>query len=142
MTSLRWLFSMLVAGVLLVPFVGCESLTDDDDDNDDDRVVREDERISRDPDDDDLDRLPREIPSSAVRVERGKGQRLVYTPSDDGTVYVYNADTSKLIYSGRLNDGERFVLDPTENEATIDGRRVLGADLKKNQRYYLYFDER
>ena len=158
--SFRWLLSAVVlAGC--VGAIGCES-----DNEDPDRKDREElERIERrereqarerdlDPPDQvigrDTDRLDREgsrarrgideIPTTANRVAEGDSPRLTFRPTRDGTLYVYDADDDRVVYSGAVRADDRFVMDPADDRATVNGRTVLGADLSPKHRYRLYFD--
>ena len=81
-----------------------------------------------------------EIPRGAVAVEGGEGEGLRYEPSSDGTIYVYDVDEDRVVYVGRVQARERFVLDPSGNRATIDGKTVFRSDLNPRNRYRLYFD--
>jgi hypothetical protein len=99
----------------------------------------------RNPDRLDRDTRPRatrgidEIPTSASRVDEGNGPRLTYSPRRDGTLYVYDADDDRLVYSGGVRADDRFSLDPADR-ATVNGRTVLGTNLNPNHRYRIYFD--
>ena len=81
-----------------------------------------------------------EIPTTATRVDEGDAARLSYSPTRDGTLYVYDADDDRVVLSTRVRRDERFVLDTDANRATIDGRTVLGTGLSARHRYRLYFD--
>lgn len=81
-----------------------------------------------------------EIPREAVAVEGGEGTGLRYDTARDGTIYVYNIDEDRVVYVGRVQARERFVLDPSGNRATIDGKTVFRSDLNPRNRYRLYFD--
>jgi hypothetical protein len=81
-----------------------------------------------------------DIPTTATRVDEGSGPRLTYSPTRDGTLYVYDGDDDKVIFSTRVRQDERFALDPDANKATVDGRTVLGTGLSPRHRYRLYFD--
>ena len=97
----------------------------------DDRVDRDTRRTSRGLD---------EIPTTATRVDEGGGPRLTFTTSRDGTLYVYDADDDRVIYSGGVRADDRFAMDPADNRATVNGHTVLGAKLNPNHRYRVYFD--
>lgn len=96
-----------------------------------DRRPVDDERASRGLDD---------VPATASRVDEGDGPRRTYSPTRDGTLYVYDADDQRVIFSTRVRADERFVLNPEAGRATLDGRTVLGTGLSARNRYRLYFD--
>ena len=81
-----------------------------------------------------------EVPTTATRVDEGTGPRLTYAPTRDGTLYVYDVDDDRVVFSTRVRQDERFVLDPDANRATLDGQTVLGTGLVPRHRYRLYFD--
>ena len=156
-TNLRWTLAIVTLAACVA--AGCEANEKEQEKKDRQAArrlekQREQDRIdSRDPDpvigsrDDRLDRDTRrpsrgidEIPTTANRVDEGGGKRLTYTAGRDGTLYVYDADDDRVIYSGGVRSDERFAMDPANNRATVNGRTVLGATLKPNHRYRLYFD--
>jgi hypothetical protein len=81
-----------------------------------------------------------EIPADAVAVDRGNGADLRYEAPGDGAVYVFDEDDDRVVYIGRLQGRERFVFDPADDRATVDGKTVLRSDLNPRHRYRLYFD--
>ena len=166
---IRWVLCVVTAAVALSA-VGCESNNDRFEDEDkiarrernqrarereremdrDRDLDRPDPIISRDPDLRDRRDTGRagerrragmdEIPREAVAVEGGEGTGLRYEPARDGTIYVYDMDDDRVVYVGRVQARERFVLDPSGNRATIDGKTVFRSDLNPRNRYRLYFD--
>jgi hypothetical protein len=151
----------IASAVLVVACVaafGCDSMNKDkkDAEKEQRRAERRRQReADRDPDqvigrDRDRDRSPagsdrslrglNDIPTTATRVDEGSGPRLTYSPTRDGTLYVYDGDDDKVIFSTRVRQDERFALDPDANKATVDGRAVLGTGLSPRHRYRLYFD--
>ena len=81
-----------------------------------------------------------DVPTTATRVDEGDSARLSYSPAREGTLYVYDALDDRVIFSSPVRAGERFVLDPDANRATVDGRTVLGTGLNPRHQYRLYFD--
>lgn len=152
MLNRRLLFvSAVLFGV--VAAAGCESAEKDRDRNRD--RVRSRERISRDPDTDrrrdrddviisegDRGRGIDAIPRRALRIDPGRGTaEMTYKARRDGTLYVYDVDDDQIVWQGTLRDGERFILDPTDGVALIDGKAVLERDLRPRHAYRLYFAE-
>ena len=161
--SKRWvLCAVTVLSCLVAP--GCESNNEDEvRDKDLERIARRDRQRQRDRDldrdldpivardrDRDRDRLDdrvtdrrpgmREIPTDAVAVDTGEGERLQYEPNRDGVLYVYDADDDRVVYVGRVREREQFRLDPAGNRALINSRVVFRSDLNPRHRYRLYFD--
>ena len=81
-----------------------------------------------------------EIPADAVAVDKGDKADLRYEAPANGAAYVYDVDDDRVVYVGRLQARERFVFDPAEGRATLDGKTVLRSDLNPRHRYRLYFD--
>ena len=149
--SLRWILAAVTVVALVA--AGCES-TDKEQEKKDKKEARKLEKqhardrapepvISQRPSDRDTRRTSRgidEIPQSANRVDEGDSPRLTYSPRRDGTLYVYDYDDDRLLYSGGIHADDRFIMDPADNRATVNGRTVLGAKLDPNHRYRLYFD--
>ena len=76
-------------------------------------------------------RLAREIDTNAG---------VSYKAPHDGKLYVYDADSNRVIWSGTIRDGERFSIDSKDGRATIEGQSVLNnnRDLNPDHRYRLY----
>jgi hypothetical protein len=151
----RWVL-LAVTALTCVLAVGCESQNQNDKarDKDLERIARRDRERSRDrardPDPviarDRRERLDdrrggmQEIPTAAVAVDAGDGARLEYEPSQNGVLYVYDADDDRVIYVSRIRDREIFRLDPEADRGTINTKTVFRGDLNPRHRYRLYFD--
>lgn len=161
MTVLR----LLLVPALLMTFAaagGCEMLGGEEE-KDRDRKERRRDRISRDRDRDTDLRRDRDrdrddivisgdasdgargldaIPKRAVRIDQGRGaSEVTYKARRDGTLYVYDVDDERIVWQGTLRDGERFILDPIDGVALVDGKRVLDRDLRPRHVFRLYFAE-
>ena len=75
-------------------------------------------------------------------VAKTKGTRLEYKADRAGKLYLYDYDTSQFLYSGRINPGETFVLEPASNRALL-GTQPLDLDYPANafDDYRLYLSE-
>jgi hypothetical protein len=155
--GIRWVLIALVASAGVVAG-GCESNEKDRvEDKDFEKIARRERNRNRDQRDADSpdqvvarrDRAgsanPRsrgmdEVPADAVAVDRGNSADLRYEAPSDGAAYVYDKDDDRVVYVGRLQARERFVFDPADDRATVDGKTVLRSDLNPRHRYRLYFD--
>ncbi|MDB5331561.1 MAG: hypothetical protein JWP03_2712 [Phycisphaerales bacterium] len=82
------------------------------------------------------------IPSRAHEVRTVSGREAVtYRPDHSGTLYAYDADDGRLVWSGRLDRDQRFTLDPGGNLVTVDGQRVADRQMSPRHNYKLYFDD-
>ncbi len=71
------------------------------------------------------------IPRSAARVDAAAGTSVLdYTARRDGQVYIYDVTDDRVVWTGELRDGERFVLDPREDTALINGRKISDESLR------------
>ena len=78
------------------------------------------------------------IPAGADEVEAGRGE-LDYEAQRDGKVWVYDAETDKMVYTGPIRDGDRVVVDPDSNRITVGGQTVSEQPLIQDHKYRIYF---
>ena len=78
------------------------------------------------------------IPSGAHQVESGRGE-IRYIAERDGTVWVYDAATDKMVFTGPIRDQERIVVNPDTNQITVNGRTVSEQPLIRDHKYRIYF---
>ncbi len=79
------------------------------------------------------------IPRNARRVDSAQGTtEMMFRATRDATIYVYDADADRVVYTGTLRDGDKFVLDPNDNIALVNGKKVLDKDLKSRHVFRLY----
>ena len=64
-------------------------------------------------------------------VAKTKGARMEYKAERAGKLYLYDYDTSQFLFSGRINAGETFVLEPASNRALL-GTQPLELDYPAN----------
>ena len=83
------------------------------------------------------------VPQDARRVaEAQNGLRLIHRPLRDGTIYVQDAATGKVIYSGRVRANANVVVDPAADAITVNDQQVKTKDRTKldpRGTYRLYF---
>ncbi len=79
---------------------------------------------------------PQQVSPQAIVKGEGK-DRVEFTPSTDGAIWVVDTDTNNVIYAGRLMRGETLVIDPTakrDQELTVAGHSAMSGDLPHNNR--------
>jgi hypothetical protein len=79
-----------------------------------------------------------QIPPSAQMTATGD-EHLAYQAPHDGTVYVYNEHSHKMVYSGGIKKGETLDVDLKHNVISVDGRTVLRHDLSRGSEHKIYF---
>ena len=84
---------------------------------------------------------PSSVPADARSVAKQSGANpITFTAPEDGTAFLYNRSTSKMIYSGRLKRGDTIEVDPKRNEIRVDGRTALQPELRDLNEYQMWFD--
>jgi len=84
---------------------------------------------------------PSAVPADARSVAKQSGSNpITFTAPEDGTAFLYNRSTSKMIYSGRLKRGETIELDPKRDQIRVDGRTAQETSLRDMNEYQMWFD--
>jgi hypothetical protein len=83
------------------------------------------------------DRHP-QIPADATLMTEGQ-KSLTFRATEPGTVYVYNRNDNKMVYSGEMERGQSLAINPDQNRITIDGRTVLEKGLDDNETLRVFF---
>ena len=78
------------------------------------------------------------IPPGADRVAGGDGP-IEYRAQRDGDVWVYDADSKKMVYTGPVRDGDRVRVNTESNQILIGGRTVSERPLAGDHKYEIYF---
>jgi hypothetical protein len=78
------------------------------------------------------------IPSGADRVASGEGP-IDYRAQRNGDIWVYDANTKKMVYTGPVNDGDRVRVNTETNQILVGGRTVSERPLAGNHKYEIYF---
>jgi hypothetical protein len=159
MTNTRpWFLNVLFVAMMSVAVTGRSALTGDDDDDDYDDL--EDDRISSRRDDDNYRTRDRDryrdrsddswydssstyndtgVPSRARLVKQSDGRDLYFRAPESGTIYLYDVDDRRVVYSGNIRKGERFRLNADDHAARIDDNVVMDRSAYRDHRYRLYF---
>ena len=78
------------------------------------------------------------IPDSARLVAEDQG-RVEFVAPSDGEVYVEDNSADKLLYSGKIDEGERLEVDPKKDRLTIDGRMVRDQRIRDLNSFRVFF---
>jgi hypothetical protein len=78
-----------------------------------------------------------DIPANATIASSGD-DRLSYTASTDGTIWVYDVTNDRIDYSGPIAMNESVSVDPHNNTAMVNGR-VVTDKLKDGAKHRIYF---
>jgi hypothetical protein len=85
----------------------------------------------------------KKLPQDARRVSEATGGRLVHRALREGTIYVVDGSTDKVIYSGAVRAGANVVVDPAANAVTVNDQQVKpSVRLETNRTYRLYFEQK
>ena len=83
---------------------------------------------------------PARVPEDARRVSEATGSRLIHRPLREGTIYVVDGQTNKVIYSGPVRANANVVVDPAANAITVNDQEVKGTPrLEPGRTYRLFF---
>jgi hypothetical protein len=83
------------------------------------------------------------VPQDARRVAEATGSRLVHRTLREGTVYVQDGETGKVLYSGPVRSHANVVVDPAASAITVNDQQVKSAGkLQPGRTYRLYFKQR
>ena len=78
------------------------------------------------------------IPSGASVVRSGTGT-IDYEAKRDGDVWVYDAETAKLIYMGELRRDEVVRVNARSDQITIGGKTVSERPISDEHKYQIFF---
>lgn len=80
-----------------------------------------------------------EIPPSALMASEGDGQ-LAYTAPHNGDIYVYDTETDRMVYSGKIEKGDTLTVDPEKDRISIDGQTKLENAVNRGNKHRIFFD--
>jgi hypothetical protein len=86
------------------------------------------------------ERLDRQgVPRDAVLLEEGPG-RLNARANQSGTVYLYDIDDGRVVWSGNVERGDAIRLDADADAASINGRIVYRDESVRRHRHRIFID--
>lgn len=80
-----------------------------------------------------------EIPATAAEVSTGT-MAVSATATHAGDVYIYDASSDKMIYTGQVKAGQMVKVEAEQNRVTLDGRTLTERDLPNDHQYKIFFD--
>lgn len=116
---------LMVLAAAVLP-IGCSAF---DDDNDDDRSKSGEVKM-RD-----------EIPEGAKRVAQSSaGEDINWKATNDGTVYLVDRSSERVVYTGTIKDGNRLDVDVSQARVLNNEREPTPKPkIKEDVEYSLYF---
>ena len=79
-----------------------------------------------------------DIPKSAPMVAKGEKDLTWQAPSQ-GDVYVYDQTEGKMLYSGRVEQGDTLAIDAMEDRILLDGRTVMDKQIRDHNEIEIFF---
>jgi hypothetical protein len=83
---------------------------------------------------------PQQVPASALRVSEGDG-RVTYTAASDGTAYVYDHGSNRIVWSGPVASGRTITVDPHDDKIMVGDRIAAEKILHTDHHHEIYFHE-
>jgi len=86
---------------------------------------------------------PAKVPEDARRVAEATGSRLIHRTLREGTVYVVDGESNKVLYSGPVRAGANVVVDPAANAITVNDQQVKpSVKLEPRHTYRIYYRQK
>jgi hypothetical protein len=82
----------------------------------------------------------REIPPTARMVTEGT-TNVTATAPHDGTVYVFDDTSNKMVYIGKVDKGDTVSVDAKDDQVLLGAKPAVQRELWDTHRYQVYFDE-
>lgn len=73
-------------------------------------------------------------------VAEGDGA-VSYRAPRDGTIYVYDGEIERLVYSGPIREGQVFSVDPRNKRLMLDGSVIQDNALDSGRRHKIYLKD-
>jgi len=80
-----------------------------------------------------------DIPADARLVSEGD-KTLSYSFEQPGTVYIFDRNTDKMVYSGKVERGQMIRVDPDKDRIMLDDKVVRDEDMKANDTRRIFFE--
>jgi hypothetical protein len=79
-----------------------------------------------------------DIPPSARLMVKDSGN-VSFAAPDDGMVYVYDRSSGKMLYSGRIREGENLSIDAMDDQIRLNGQIVMDEQIRDNDELRVFF---
>jgi len=83
---------------------------------------------------------PMPIPSTATLMTEGNGDRIAFTPTSYGRVYVSDQSDDKILYQGEVQRGDMVEVRPREDHIMVGGRITSDRPLDDGHQYRIFFE--
>lgn len=83
------------------------------------------------------DKVSSAMPAAAVLAVEGPG-KITYAADMDGQAYVFDATTSRIVFSAAMTRGQKLIVDPEQGSVSVDGKIVLDHGLQKGSSHRVY----
>ncbi len=90
----------------------------------------------------DADRDKGQLPRGADRVVSGRGNLSIDSAHRAGTVYVYDEDDRRVVYSTRIDRGNSFQIFPGKDYVNLNSKRADNVRLREGHQFSLYISDR
>jgi hypothetical protein len=81
-----------------------------------------------------------DIPITASEIGEAR-EGVFWTAPERGNVYVYDATSGDMVYTGKLERGQTVRVDPKNDRVMVDNNTVTERDLLNDHRYKVFFDK-
>lgn len=83
---------------------------------------------------------PMPVPSTASLMTEGNGERIAFTATSFGRVYVSDQSADKILYQGEVQRGDTVEVRPREDHIMVGGRITSDRALDDGHQYRIFFE--
>jgi len=84
---------------------------------------------------------PMPVPSTATLMTEGNGERIAFTPTSDGRVYVSDKTDNMILFQGEVRHGDIVEVRPREDHILVGGRVTSNRPLNDGHQYRIFFEK-
>ncbi len=84
---------------------------------------------------------PMPVPSTASLMTEGNGERIAFTSTSYGRVYVSDQTDDKILYQGEVQRGDTVEVRPREDHIMVGGRITSDRPLDDGHQYRIFFEK-